>query len=349
MLTELVELARHEKLTAEPGLKPKTVRWLLVFNPDGMFTGIQDLTGGEKKNNGRVFKACPDLTQQEMVAAGAGTRHFLVDQLDVVTLLTKDGEVDEKQAAKHNYFVGLLEQAADAVPQLGAIAAALRDPGRLATIRSKLIEEKAKPTELATFAIADVEPGSTVVLVEQDDWHAWWQSFRTQLAEQRAAKSTGGRRKKSTADGPLTMRCLLSGELVEPQPTHNKIEGLSDVGGLSMGDSFTSFDKDAFCSYGLSQGANAAMSEAMVKTYTSALNHLIRDRQRSYRLAGVKVIYWYSKAVQPEDDVTEKVISGWDFGDAENPAVPQAEEPTAMDQHEAENRAKQLLDAIRSS
>jgi hypothetical protein len=89
------------------------------------------------------------------------------------------------------------------------------------------------------------------------------------------------------------MRCLLSGDLVEPLATHNKIEGLSDVGGLSMGDALTSFDKDAFTSFGLQQGANAAMGEAMVKVYVSALNHLIRHR--SYRFAGTKVrSTWYS-------------------------------------------------------
>ena len=94
------------------------------------------------------------------------------------------------------------------------------------------------------------------------------------------------------------MRCFLSGEPTKPMPTHNKIEGLSDVGGLSMGDAFTSFDKDAFASFGLEQGANAAMSETMVKTYVSALNDLIR--KRSYRLAGVKIVYWYDKPAERE-------------------------------------------------
>ena len=109
MLHALKEYAVQEGLIVSPGLKPKTVRWLLIFSPEGQFLGVQDLAGGNRKSKGREFPACPDLTQQEMVAAGGGCRHFLVDGLDVVCLLTKDGKVDEKLLAKHEFFINLLE------------------------------------------------------------------------------------------------------------------------------------------------------------------------------------------------------------------------------------------------
>jgi len=76
MLHALLDYARQEGLTSEPGLKPKTIRWLLLFSPDGRFLGVQDLKGDDRASKGREFKACPDLTQQEMVAAGSGCRHF---------------------------------------------------------------------------------------------------------------------------------------------------------------------------------------------------------------------------------------------------------------------------------
>jgi len=342
MLHALLEYADKQNLAVEPGLKPKMVRWLLSFNTKGDFLGVHDYTGGDKKKPGRIFPACPDLTQQEMVAAGAGTRHFLVDTVEVIALLTKDGEVDDKLRVKHASFVDHLNNAAVETPSLTPVAEAMQLESNITLIHEKLTEYKAKPNDNATFAIeaADADP---LIFVEQRDWLPWWRSYRENLAQQRAQKSQG---KSKTAKPIQLMRCLLSGELVEPQPTHNKIEGLSDVGGLSMGDAFTSFDKDAYSSFELSQGENAAMSEEMVKAYTLALNHLVRNR--GYSLAGTKIVYWYSHEVEPEIDPIKHVTNpGFDFGDAENPAE---EEPVATERDalQAESRAQKLLGAIRS-
>lgn len=346
MLHALLDYAQRESLAAEPGFKLKTVRWLLVFSPDGRFLGVQDLRGDDRKSKGRDFRLCPDLTQPELIAAGAGARHFLVDGLDVVTLLTKDGQIDEKLIAKHEYFANLLDQASSSVPQLAAIVTALGDTATVEEIRAKLIEHKAKPTELATFAVPG-EGDDAAVLVERDDWHPWWRSFRTQLAAARQKKGPKkGRKSKGDDAGTRKMRCLLSGELVDPQPTHNKISGLSDVGGQGAGDVLAGFDKDAFRSFGFAQAANAAMSETMVKTYTTALNDLIK--RRSHRLAGVKVVYWYSDRVEEDDDVLAQVLAGIDVSQPDEADETPSDAVEARERHHAESRAKRLLDAIRS-
>lgn len=346
MLHALVDYARREQLTAEPGLKPKTVRWLLTFSADGQFLGLHDLTGGDKKSKGREFPACPDLTQQEMVAAGAGCRHFLVDSADVVCLWTKGEETDDKLAAKHAYFVDLLGQAVEVMPGLRSVATALGDQVTLATIQSELSDRKAKPTDLTTVAVKD--DGRLTIFVEQSDWRDWWQARRGAMATDRKARAQpASRRKSASPDAAPRMRCLLGGELVEPLATHNKIEGLAGVGGLAMGDTLTSFDKEAFGSFGLQQGANAAMSETMVKTYATALNHLIRHR--SYGLAGVKVLYWYSGSVQAEEDpfaaLKGTVFEPAPAGEAEGEPLPSE---ALREQRQAENRARKILDAIRS-
>ncbi len=348
MLHALLDYAKHEQLLAEPGFKPKIVRWLLVFSGDGKFLGVQDLRGEEKGSRGREFRACPDLTQQEMVAAGAGCRHFLVDGVDVVALLTKDGEVDDKLAAKHEFFVDLLCQASRAVGSLGPLATALADEKTVNAVREQLSERRAKPTELATFALLDSAGDGVSTLVDESHWHEWWRDFRRQLTEQRKAKGPAKRAGSANQgeDGARRMRCLLSGQLVEPQPTHNKITGLSDVGGLAMGDALTSFDKAAFASYGLQQGANAAMSETIVKTYTTALNDLLR--RRSYRLAGVKIVYWYSHRIAEDDDVFAEALQGFGNAPADDEHDRPAEVDSARDRSRAESRAKRLLDAIRS-
>ena len=49
------------------------------------------------------------------------------------------------------------------------------------------------------------------------------------------------------------------------------------------------------------------MSETMVKTYVTALNHLIRNQSR--RLAGVKVVYWYSGQVWTRRTIRCRICS----------------------------------------
>ena len=344
MLHALRQYATQEKLIVAPGFKPKLVRWLLIFSPQGKFLGVQDLTGGDKKSKGREFPACPDLTQQEMVGIGNGCRHFLVDGLDVVCLLTKDGNVDDKLAAKHEFFVSLLDEAKESLPPLEPISLTLRTEKSLAEIRVKLTDGKAKPTDPATLAVMDKAGPS--IFVDGCAWHDWWRRKRGQMAAARQSKASAGRKKAVDTRSTARMLCLMSGELVEPLPTHNKIERLSDVGGLAMGDSLVSFDKDAFTSYGLEQGANAAMSESMVKTYVTALNHLIRSKSR--RLAGVKVVYWYSGRLEPKDDPLPDLFDG--LGPAAADAAEKATQPSAAiaEASQAQGAAARLLDAIRS-
>lgn len=338
MLHELIEYAKVAKLNSEPGFKPKCVRWLLVFHGNGDFAQIVDLTGGEKKSKGRLFDRCPELTFGELISNGL--RHFLVDSVDKIALLTKD-EVTTKDRAQHDSFVGLLQSASSILTPLGPIAAALDRDETLEQIRDQLSAQKAKPTDSATLAVMDgVVP---TIFVEQADWHDWWRGFRQQIA---ASKQAKGPTKKTD----VLMRCLLSGQMVSPVATQIKVSGLSDVGGLATGDVLSSFDKDAFGHYGFSQGQNAAMSEEMVKGFTDSLNHLIQNRSR--RLAGTKVVYWFSKQVAAEDDPIADLFGNNPFGDEELSSDSQASwAPDVVSQQmrlQQEARAGRLLDRIRS-
>lgn len=125
------------------------------------------------------------------------------------------------------------------------------------------------------------------------------------------------------------MRCYATGSLAVPVATHLKIEGLADVGGQPSGTALVGFDKDSFCSYGLSQSANAAMSEEAVTAYRAALNDLIRNYGQ--RLAGAKVVHWFQKSVPAEDDP----LSWLEVGEEHQ-------------QRSAQQRAKELLEGIRT-
>jgi hypothetical protein len=142
MLDLLTRYAQDHGLVSEPGFKPKRARWALVFNAGGRLVGVQELGDTEaRKNPGQLFKRCPDLSQSEIVSAGSGCRHFLLDSAEVVSLFGvqgKDGDEPAKAQAKHDYFVGLLRQASAVIPELGAIADSLSDANVLHEINSQL-------------------------------------------------------------------------------------------------------------------------------------------------------------------------------------------------------------------
>jgi CRISPR-associated protein Csd1 len=312
MVDLLIQYARAHQFVLEPGLKPKEVKWAIVFNNAGDFLEVIPLgdTGLGKKNRGQTFAACPHLEQPEMIAGGAGCRHFLVDTCEVVALLGAEPS-NNKAEAKHDYFVNLLVQASSIMPELKLVANALHDRNVLTQIQERLSRLSAKPPDSATFRIGNAYP------VESKAWHDWWRDFRRQLNA-----------KRDKAKGSEYI-CFATGEEVTPEATHPKIQ-VSDVGGQSSGSVLIGFDKDAFESYGLSQSANAAMSAESAKAYADSLNSLLKNH--SQRLVGAKVVHWFSHKVPKEDDP----LAWLDGGSAEQQEL------------SAKQRAHQLLNRIRT-
>lgn len=95
MLNLLIDYAKKTpELTVEPGFKPKTIRWAIVCDANGRFLNVQELGNSDNKfNRGEPFPVCPDLSQPEIKAGGPGCRHYLVDTIEVVALMGKDGDL----------------------------------------------------------------------------------------------------------------------------------------------------------------------------------------------------------------------------------------------------------------
>lgn len=338
MLHLLDAYARNQRSGAPPGFAPKAVKWAIALDRDGRFLDVIELGDtGSKKNPGRRFPMCPDLTQPEMLAGGKGCRHFLVDTADVVALHWREDAKAEwlsqrpefnavacladplpsvlpaaiaDLGLKHRYFAERVDEASARVAGLAPIFSCVSDGAAVRAIAESLAHLKAKPGDKVTFQVDGVFP------VETDSWHAWWLGFRQTLAGKKP--KVGGR-----------MRSFLSGELVDPVATHWKIVGLGGVGGLAAGDALICFDKDAFGSYALRQGENAAVSEDEAKSYREALNSLLREHGAT--LAGAQVVHWFKGKVPAGDDPLP-----WLSEDSEEGALV------------AQRRAKELLGAIHS-
>jgi CRISPR-associated protein Csd1 len=314
MLHEIVSYARRAGLCAEPGFASKEVHWAVSLSSAGQYLGLLSLGDpANRRKRGRLFPECPDLTQGELIAGGQTRSHFLVETVEVVAGFGKPAK-PEKTAAKRRFFIELLKQASRAMPELSAAAAALEDRQAMSRLCQELAEAKARPQDKITLYI------DGRFSVESEDWHDWWRRYRSGLAPAR-------HRNKSPVSA-TRMLCLLTGEPVLPAATHPKIRGLP--GANLSGAALVGFDKEAFCSFGLEQSANAAMSEEAAKVYEAGLNELIR--KHGTRLGGlpVLIVHWYRSKVTSEDDPL-----AW------------LEDPPETADADAQLRARTLLTAIR--
>jgi CRISPR-associated protein Csd1 len=348
MLNLLIDYAKTHHLTVEPGFKPKTVRWAIVCSATGHFLNIQELGNPEEKSNrGQTFYVCPDLSQPEMKAGGPGCRHFLVDNVEVVALMGKNGDLrldssldkdDRKKAiAKHEFFKSLIKQSATAMKVASALSSLLESEKSLSELQHAFADQRFKPTDSVTFAITGRTP---MFLVDDNLWHNWWRGFRQSLLKEKKSGGKKGTTKKSST--VESMRCFGSGSLVEPALTHPKIEGLSGVGGLAMGDVLAGFKQESFQSYFLTQSKNAAVSEEMATAYRAGLNDLIK--QHSQTLAGAKVVHWYSgpTEVKKQEDVMGLLDNSLDLAWLDEAGNEKDNERDAL------HRANIFLDALRS-
>ncbi|MCI9367409.1 MAG: type I-C CRISPR-associated protein Cas8c/Csd1 [Oscillospiraceae bacterium] len=95
-----------------------------------------------------------------------------------------------------------------------------------------------------------------------------------------------------SAGGGPEMVCLVTGKKGPAEAVHPSIKGVA--GAQSSGAALVSFNADAFCSYGHTQNLNAPTSRYAAFAYTSALNHLLSDRDYVGRIGDTTVLFWAS-------------------------------------------------------
>lgn len=318
MLAELLDYASRRGLHAEPGFAlGKEVHWSISFDAEGRFLGEVMRRGprdekGKVRGGQRVARA-PEQ-DSGLLKVGQGHCHFLIEAAEVVALHLKPGETaSAKSLQKHATFTRMLREAGQVLPPLSAIGEALDDPTVLTAIQRTLREQGAKPSDKVSV---DVEG---VLLADDPRWVPWWREQIAMVAANKKAKA---------GEGSDPMRCLATGELVDPAPTHPPIRGLA--GANPTGALLVSFDKGAFRSFNLEQSANAAVGAASTVAYQAAIHELLRDRPGRY--GDTTVLHWFSGEVPVEDD----------------PLAWLQEVDSAESDESARERAAKLLMAIRT-
>ena len=91
----------------------------------------------------------------------------------------------------------------------------------------------------------------------------------------------------SQADDQEPVRCLVTGELASPEAVHPAIKGVQ--GAQTSGAALVSFNAPAFWSYGHEY---APVGRYATFAYTTALNHLLADREHVRRIGDTTVVCW---------------------------------------------------------
>lgn len=282
MLQALIAYAERENL-GDADFETVGVRWLIPLDRGGKLAGdpipLAENPNEKKprpKAMSRPFTSPNELNQ--------GTKsHFLCDTLERATLFLdpKTPEKAEGRRTQHGYFQSLLEEAARARPdeaaRLNAVVTFLRDSAATVRLHAALTETKAKPTDNTTFAVEGVN------LLDSSQLKSYWRERR---------------QKQSAAVGEREQRiCIATGELAETLDTTEKIKGVP--GGLATGTNLISFDKDSFCSFGLEQAQNAALSASAELNIRSALNTLIgKSRSQGLVFNDTVHLHWTRKPVE---------------------------------------------------
>ena len=284
MLQALIAYAERENL-GDPDFETVGVRWLIGLDKTGCLAGSPiplaenpDAKKPRPKPFPRPFTSPNELNQ--------GTKsHFLCDTLER-SILFVDPNAPEKaegRRVQHRYFQSLLDEAGVAcpaeLPRLQAVLTFLRNADGVAALHQQLTAAKAKPSDNAAFAVDGVN------LLESTGLKQFWRDRRRRLGAQ-----AGSRDRRV---------CIATGELAETLDTTEKIRGIP--GGLATGTNLISFDKDSFCSFGLEQAQNAALSAPAELKIRSALNSLT-DKSRSQGLVFNNTVHlhWTRQPIQED-------------------------------------------------
>ena len=307
MLRALYDYAVQEQLTLPAGYVKKNVRAYVSLAKDGRFLGI--MPGSAEK------VPCPDIGSM----ANSGDKCNVLAEKRCI-LFPADEKQRDKYAAKASYFRSALADAARAEPALELCLNAMEDKETAAAVSAELDKLKLDGAKVISFMV----DGHSVL--ELPAILSWWEQFRQPF-------------RPSGAKAP----CMITGQLTVPMTTVPPISGLSSVGGHARGDALICFDKDAFCSYGLKQAANAPVSERAFAGVKAALDELLTDAPV---LAGMKFVHWYDRPVETPQDVIYQAFGAAipDEEDAEDETAP----PADPDRCQARREATALIDSVKT-
>lgn len=299
-------------ISSKSGFKKKSIKAYILLSETGKFIGF-DPGSSEKVMCPNIGSAAQGPTKCNFIAEKAGI---------VLGMGTKSNEI-----TKRNFYLQMLGLAKVSEPLFAICERALTGKEQLDNMQTAFEKSKYKAADVLSLQVGEMR------LEQSKQYYDWWDEFRTSRADNNGTKAT----KKQA-------RCMITGALTTPSGTVPKVSGLRVVGGHSSGDALICFDKPAFCSYGLEQAANAAVSEKAIAAINAVLETMLRDAPS---LAGTKFVHWYKKEVPKElDFLTLFNDQAFKFDEPDEPDEEMAEESHEVNKAALKSQADQLIKSI---
>lgn len=127
------------------------------------------------------------------------------------------------------------------------------------------------------------------------------------ISEYDSIKNAWQKAYDEVADGEM-MIDLISGEKVVPEATHPLIKGVMNA--QMAGAALVSFNGKAYESYGHEKNINSPIGKYNTFAYTSALNHLISDKDHRQHIGDMTVVYWSKNGDSEYQSVMDSLLKG---------------------------------------
>lgn len=305
ILTRLVELYERrtspeaEEPLPEPGWVDEEIAFLVDLAEDGSVRGVTDLREATGKGRARAplrrVPAAPERTSNEVACLLWGKPEYslglrapkYVEQLikgeKVADEAAARALADQRAARRHALFRGRIEE----------LARKVEDEGLAALLRF-----------LERGAAAEVRRVASPEVVAELEAQAGNVSFRLEGDLDLVCRRPAVRRAIAAACEELAQgtegQCAITGEVGPIARLHCKIKGVA--GARTEGANIVSFNKEAFESFGLSQGANAPISTRAAFAYATALNALLaRDSTQKTTVGDTTLVFWAGRATPNEE------------------------------------------------
>jgi len=266
-------IEREAEGIAPYGYSPEKISYEILLAPDGTVVQVNDIrdTSGRKP-----LPRMLDVPQPTKRTAGIKS-NFLWDKTSYVLGVS---EASKRADKEHEAFRTLHEEALSGTDDAGLAAL-------LAFLRTWSPDQFTAP-------LFPAEMLDTNVVFRLDGEHGHLhQREAAQIIRARLLQGGDDDEATGTRDSAMAV-CLVSGEAAPVARLHPAIK-MNRNDAQSSGVSIVSFNKDAFTSYGKSQGDNAPVSEQAAFAYTTVLNYLLRrgehNRQR-LQIGDTSVVFW---------------------------------------------------------
>ncbi len=284
ILQALCDYAKRNDLVKDPAFEKLPVHFLILIGEKGKYLGITD-----QRTEIRP-RAKKPVAKEWLIPKAAGSKAVttgkVVSFLCETRLRVLPGSEEEKDRKKHKTFIELVRQAAvqtkdEGLNDLVAFLHSLESDDSLQSEISTRLSEL-KPTPGSRISFSHIADSGKPIFCREAARKFWSEYYAEKL------------KKRLTGKGSIIRQCLVCGETRPIAPTQDRVR----IPGARSQPTLVSFDKAAFCSYGLTKALNSPTCQSCVDAYREGFMDLARDERTHLRIPGdIHFLFWTRDAV----------------------------------------------------